>query len=130
MKVIDRVADHLGNADRLADPDPLLPLVLGRATTSGGSPPFGSGVVVGELIGMTDEGRTPLVVYPGQTETAAVAARSILDLDGAHIGRQVVLGFDGADPAKPIIMGLLRDGQESALDRRLGGSKWRGMASD
>jgi hypothetical protein len=119
MKVLNQVEEQAPDVEQLSDSDPLRPLVIGRATTnSGSSAP--AGVVVGELIGMTDDGRTPLVVYPGQTGTAAIAARAIVDLHGTHIGKQVVLMFEGADLAKPIIMGILRDGQDAALEGRPG----------
>ncbi|KQX27866.1 DUF6484 domain-containing protein [Variovorax sp. Root434] len=65
-------------------------------------------VATGELIAMTDEGRTPLVMFPGQPGTAALRARSVVDLHGAHIGRCVVLMFEQADPRRPIVMGVLR----------------------
>src|SRR5688500_16790603 len=54
-------------------------------------------VIVGELIGMTDEGRIPLVLYPGQPGTAALRARTVVDLHGPHIGRSIVLMFEGGD---------------------------------
>jgi hypothetical protein len=66
------------------------------------------GVVVGELIALTDEGCTPLVLYPGQPGTAALSAQTVVDLHGAHIGRPVVLMFEHGDPGRPIVMGLLR----------------------
>ncbi|MET3497969.1 DUF6484 domain-containing protein [Variovorax boronicumulans] len=66
------------------------------------------GVVIGELIAIADEGRTPLVMFPGQAGTAAVRARSVVDLHGAHIGAAVVLMFEQADAGCPIVMGLLR----------------------
>lgn len=69
-----------------------------------------SGVVIGELIGMAEEGRIPLVLYPGQPGNAALAAQTIVDLHGAHIGRRVVLTFDNGDPLRPIVMGWLREG--------------------
>jgi hypothetical protein len=68
-------------------------------------------VATGELIAIADEGRTPLVVLRGQSGTTAVRARSVVDLHGAHIGRQVVLMFEDADPARPIVMGVLRGAQ-------------------
>ncbi|AGU47744.1 hypothetical protein VAPA_1c06140 [Variovorax paradoxus B4] len=68
-------------------------------------------VVTGELIAITDEGQTPLVVFTGQVGTAAVRARSVVDLHGAHIGRHVVLMFEDADPSRPIVMGVLRGAQ-------------------
>ena len=65
-------------------------------------------VVIGELIALADEGRTPLVTYPGQPGTAAQRARSVSDLHGPHIGQPVVLMFEAGDPARPIVMGVLR----------------------
>lgn len=72
--------------------------------------PAPGGVVIGELLAMKDEGRTPLVIFPGQPGTAAIAARTVVDLHGPHIGKQVVLMFEEADLARPIIMGVLREG--------------------
>lgn len=79
-----------------------------------------SGVIIGELIGVTNEGRTPLVCYPGQPGTAALHARATVDLHGAHIGRQVVIMFEAKDLAKPIIMGVLREGEGWPLEQRPG----------
>ena len=66
------------------------------------------GVVVGELVALADDGRTPLVTFPGQPGTAARRARSVVDLHGPHIGQPVVLMFEAADPTRPIVMGVLR----------------------
>lgn len=78
-----------------------------------GSRPFDSApsAVIGELIGFKDEGRTPLVIYPGQPGFAALAARAVVDLHGPHIGQEVVLIFHRADPMKPIVIGVLRAGE-------------------
>jgi hypothetical protein len=73
------------------------------------------GVVVGDLVGMKDDGRTPLVLFAGQPGTAAVAARSVVDLFRDHVGRQVALMFEGADAAKPIVVGVLREGDSWPL---------------
>jgi hypothetical protein len=71
------------------------------------------GVVTGVLIGFKNEGTVPLVQF-GSRPTA-VAARSIVDLHGAHIGHSVVLSFDGGDPRRPIIMGrVVQDGDRAA----------------
>lgn len=79
-----------------------------------------SGMVVGDLIALKDDGRTPLVVFPGQIGSAAVPARSVVDLRGRHIGSQVALLFDGGDSVKPIIVGVLRDGDDWLLDAQAG----------
>lgn len=64
--------------------------------------------VVGELLALADEGRTPLVRFAGQPGSAALPARSVVDLHGAHIGRAVLLVFEQADPCRPIVTGVLR----------------------
>lgn len=66
------------------------------------------GVVVGTLLAIADEGRAPLVSFPGQPGLAAVRARSTVDLHGAHIGQGVVLMFEQGDAHRPIVMGVLR----------------------
>jgi len=66
------------------------------------------GVVVGELLALTDEGETPLVRFPGQVGTSAVRARTSVDLHGPHIGADVVLMFEEGDPDRPIVVGVLR----------------------
>jgi len=65
------------------------------------------GVVVGILVGFADGGATPLVTYRDQTGTAALPARTTVDLHATHIGRQAVLMFDAGDPSRPIILGCL-----------------------
>ena len=69
------------------------------------------GVVIGELVGMKNEGRTPLVTYSGQPGSAAISARSVVDLYGPHIGSKVVLMFESGGSGKPIVMGVLREGE-------------------
>src|SRR4051812_16700106 len=68
-----------------------------------------NGVVTATLIGFADENRSPLVVYPEQHGTAAIAARTTIDLFGSHIGSQVVLMFENGDRGRPIVIGRLRD---------------------
>ena len=77
------------------------------------------GVLTGVLIGFKNDGTQPLVIFPGQPQTAAVPARTTVDLHGAHIGRQVVLMFDGGDPMRPIVLGSIR-GEATALEKQPG----------
>lgn len=67
-------------------------------------------VQIGELVALMDDGVTPLVIDPARPDAPARQARSVVDLHAAHIGRQVVLVFEGADVMKPIVMGVLREG--------------------
>lgn len=114
MKILNQVEEPMVDVTEAADVDPLVSLVIGRAATPLASSTYG-GIIVGELIGMTDEGRTPLVIYPGQLGSAAIAARSVVDLQAAHVGKPVVLVFEGADPLKPIVLGMVRSSEGWAL---------------
>jgi hypothetical protein len=73
-------------------------------------------VVIGELIAVTDDGLTPLVLYPGQPGTAAVRARSVVDIRGEHIRKAVVLAFENGNPALPVVMGILRGDERRPLN--------------
>lgn len=88
--------------------DELRPLLENR--TIARAPAAAGGVVIGELVAMVDEGRTPLVVAPG---VAAARARATVDVHGAHIGCAVVLVFENGDPTLPIILGVMRGDQQS-----------------
>lgn len=117
MKKHSRVEDRAAAA--VLDGEELLSaLVAGPAASV--APHSIPGVCVGELVGMADDGRTPLVVYPGQPGSAAIAARSIVDLHGAHIGKRVVLAFEGGDAAGPIILGVVRGPAAWPLERKPG----------
>jgi Domain of unknown function (DUF6484) len=97
----------------------LRPLMEASSAKAPGSIPQ-AGIVIGELIGMTNEGRSPLVRYPEQPGTAALSARTVVDLHGPHIGRQVALMFEGADPSRPIIMGVLQEDEGWPLEAQPG----------
>ncbi|SAK86971.1 hypothetical protein AWB81_04486 [Caballeronia arationis] len=88
----------------------------GRDFMQPASIPVIDGVRIGELIGFSGEGARPLVVYAGQPGDAALAARTIPDLRGAHIGREVLLMFETGDPMRPIIIGCLQADEAWPLD--------------
>jgi hypothetical protein len=74
-------------------------------------------VVVGELVALRDR-HVPVVLYTGTAGPVAATAQTVLDLYGLHIGRRVVLMFEDRELTKPIVMGVLQDQDESALQRR------------
>jgi hypothetical protein len=76
--------------------------------------------VVGRLVGFKDDGTVPLVIYDGQSNSAALPARATLDLHGSHIGREVVLMFEKGDPQRPIVLGCLHDPHARTLPERPG----------
>jgi uncharacterized protein DUF6484 len=117
MKKQNRVEGRMATA--VLDGEELFSaLIAGPAASA--APDRISGVIVGELVGMADGGRTPLVVYPGQPGSAAIAARSVVDLRGAHIGKPVVLVFQGGDPEVPIVLGVVRAAEAWPLDQKPG----------
>jgi hypothetical protein len=72
------------------------------------------GVRVGELVAIRD-GVVPYVVFPGQSGTAAIPARSVATLATRDVGAKVVLSFADGDLAQPIVMGRLVEDRASCL---------------
>ena len=70
-----------------------------------------TGLVIGELLAIAEEGSTPLVRYPVQEGPAAIAAQTLVDLREPHIGCRVALMFEGADPRRPVIIGVMHEGR-------------------
>ena len=105
----DRIGLHTVESVKAQSDLGLLQPLLDARSVSATSSMAGPSVLIGELIAMTEEGRTPLVLYPNQPGTAAIKARAVIDLHGSHIGKKVVLMFEGGHSAKPIVMGVLRE---------------------
>lgn len=81
------------------------PGAAGRAQAheAGVAPPSPA---VGVLVAFADAA-TPLVVCAGRGGPA-LAARTTIDLGAEHIGAELLLLFEGGDPARPIVIGRLR----------------------
>jgi hypothetical protein len=91
-----------------------------RLTAVDGAGPFIPGLLTGVLIGFTDDGHTPLVLYPGQPGQAALRAACTVDLQGKHICRQVALMFERGDARRPVIVGLVRTGADLSISEEPG----------
>jgi len=65
------------------------------------------GVVIGTLVGLNDAGE-PLVDFPANTPGEHISARSAVTLAKGDLGREVALLFEGGDPRRPIVMGLIQ----------------------
>lgn len=64
-------------------------------------------MVIGEIVAIDDDGLTPMVVFPGQPGTAALRARTCVEVRPPDLGGEVALMFDGGDASRPIVMGVL-----------------------
>ena len=65
------------------------------------------GIVIGQFIGF-DAGRQPLVLFPGQSGSAAIPARATVNLQGTSMGTAIVLQFDQGDINKPVVLGVIQ----------------------
>ena len=108
-------ADSAEHAD-----DMLLDRLLrdGPAGTAQSPDPLRTGMVVGELLAIAQEG-APLVALPGEP-SRVLAALSLVDLHAAHIGMRVALMFDGGAADRPIVVGVLRGQAAWPLETRPG----------
>jgi hypothetical protein len=70
--------------------------------------PSEAAVVIADLVALKDDGATALVVWPGQTGSAAVPARTTVDLYARHIGCRVALVFASGRLDQPIVIGVVR----------------------
>ncbi|MEX2208183.1 MAG: DUF6484 domain-containing protein [Myxococcota bacterium] len=87
-----------------------------------------AGIAIGSVEQLSGDG-VPYVSYPGAPRRDAVPARTLVSVDPEDLGRACVLGFEGGDPARPILIGLLRDSPrtdqlaEGALTVRVDGNR-------
>jgi hypothetical protein len=111
----DTDGSGLGDGDR-GLLGPALAAILGsslRAPDAGsGSDSAPVGLVIGRCAGIDASG-DPLVDYPGNPSGRLLVARSLVPCGEGDVGREAALLFEGGDPCRPILMGLLRSPAEA-----------------
>lgn len=91
-----------------SDAAELMQTLLGvRPVATAAGEPLIHGVLVGVLHDFDESGQ-PRIVVPGRMETPSVA-RAICPLSPGQEGSQCALLFEGGDPARPLIMGVLQE---------------------
>jgi hypothetical protein len=73
------------------------------------------GVVIGTLVGLKNSA-TPLIDFPYNPAGPHVQACCTVALSAKDIGRKVALMFEGSNPRKPIVVGLIQHPEESQPD--------------
>jgi hypothetical protein len=104
VEVATREPVDEGASERKLEQLLAMPIEVSRASHSDTSI---DGLRVGTLVALRDT-HEALVVYKGQPGTAAIAARTTIDLGGAHVGREVALMFEEGDLRRPIVIGVVR----------------------
>lgn len=96
--------------DAAVDAETMLEILLAEAPLA---PPRIDGVVVGRLVAFDPQASPPTarVTWPGCASPEGAVARVFTPLDASHGGRDVALLFEGGDPQRPVVMGMMFVGE-------------------
>src|SRR3989442_1600389 len=103
------------NEQLIETPEAWSALLLPEDTAKAESGRRIDGVVVGTLTGLTESGQ-PLVELPTGLGSGPLPARSTVALGPREVGHQVVIQFEGGNPRRPIILGILQETGRKQVD--------------
>jgi len=64
------------------------------------------GIQVGQLVGFNET--YPLIIFDAMPGTAAIPARTVVDLRSDQIGSQIVIHLESRNPLLPIVLGVIK----------------------
>jgi hypothetical protein len=101
--------------ERTATEAPLTEALLAAGEAAAARPRAAniSGVAIGLLAGIDERGA--LVDFADNPSDEPIVARATLALGAGDVGREVALLFEGGDPARPVLMGLVHQPQAASL---------------
>lgn len=85
-------------------PEQLLQDVIGQTPQR---PARADGIAIGTFDGMADDGCALVTI--AAFGLSRIPARCMATLDAAENGQSLALGFEGGDPMRPIVIGLMLD---------------------
>ncbi|ALV05361.1 DUF6484 domain-containing protein [Roseateles depolymerans] len=116
-----RVSEYDPASVLLPEEDPgLLQQMLERPVTP--SPARVDGIAIGELAGQTADGDTLVRVLLLGAEPLVARVATVVDVK--RVGQAVAVAFEGGDPKKPIILGVM---QSSGIPPQPVTQPWRAM---
>ena len=68
------------------------------------------GIIIGELVELAEDGEVQ-VAHSLHARNSSLSAITTVVLTTEDVGRQVALSFVGGDPAKPVVMGVIRSAE-------------------
>jgi len=104
LSVADESQENQGSQNESLD---LLKGVLEWATPEKPETPRFAGMIIGTLTGLKNSGE-PLVDFPSNPFEGYLPALTTVAVEEKEISRKVALVFEGGDPQKPVIVGLIQ----------------------
>lgn len=108
--------ERLQPAAPAADADAPLDRLLQRSSRPA-PPARAEGIAIGRLESLDEDGRARVAIDAFGLK--GLAASALIPLDATQVGRAIALGFENADPRRPIVLGLILEERPNAAPQPL-----------